>query len=282
MVWQNGTSTTVTNLYQQTGSQAILPSGVTTPINLINVGQYASYDMTMQAVDVNQSTAGHALTFSVLITWYDDTVSGIPVFAEQWTPFVMGQNPTHPNQGVFACGPMHGEYMSVTISNPSSVGTITLPYLNLFGSSRPIPLSDWRQSLGNHVSDNKLAKINSINNFTYNNVLADSQGLQPIVAGDTYMMALGLYSGPIYYYFQASATGVNVTLAIIDLGNDNTNQVSGSISASDGQLSDITLSSGGTLFQTGQLFLPRNGCALYVGCTGSGNVAAKIVAQQGP
>jgi hypothetical protein len=270
----------ISPLYIQPSSGTIAANSTETPVSALDVSSYASYDLAIAAVDTLQSTAGHAITFNIRIDWFDDLVSGIPIFSEVWNPWVMGQNPTHPNQGLVGSGPMHGQYMQVSISNPSGFA-ITIPYFNLFGSPRNQPLSDWRQSLGNHVTDHSFAKINSVNNIASNNVLVDTQGLQTVVSGDSYMIPLALYSGPVDCYFQASGGSVAVTLALCDVGNDSGNQVSGSISDSDGQMSNVSLSPS-TAFATVQIFTPRNATALFIVCSGSGNASARITAQQGP
>lgn len=270
----------VAPVFQSSGSVNIAANSSIQPFNGVDVSNYNSYDLAMAAVDTSQATLGHALTFNVRLDWFDDLITGIPVFSEVWNPWVMGQTPTHPSQGIVGSGPMHGQYMSMTISNAASF-VVALPYVNVFGSPRPIPLSDWRQSLGNHVTDQKFAKINSINNLGSNNVLVDTGGLVAVVAGNSYMVPCGLYSGPVDWYAQVSGSSVNVTFAVCDVGNDSNNQTSGNISDSDGQMNNNTLTTS-PAFATGSLFLPRNACAVFMICTGSGNAAYKMTAQQGP
>lgn len=270
----------ITNLFSQSGSVIVPAGGNIVPVNGVDVSNFSSYDLAMAAVDTLQSTANHALTFNIRLDWFDDLVSGIPVFSEVWNPWVMGQNPTHPTQGIVGSGPMHGQYFSITISNAASFA-ITLPYMSVFGSPRNSQLSDWRQSLGNHVTDHSFAKLNSINNIGSNNVLVDTGGLVAVVSGNSYMVPCGMYSGPVDWYAQVSGASVNVTFAVVDVGNDSSNQVSGSISDSDGQMNNNTLTTS-PAFATGSLFLPRNACAVFMICGGSGNAAYKMTAQQGP
>src|ERR1700685_4249545 len=146
MVWQNGVQSTAVALFTLPGGGATIPAsgGTSKPVTLVDVSQYNSYDLSAAFVDTAQATAGHALTVQIQVAFYDDLVSGIPIYQEDWYPWVVSQTPTPGLQGLIGCGPMHGHYMSIVITN-NGAGAVTIPYFNLFGSPRNVQQSDWRQ-----------------------------------------------------------------------------------------------------------------------------------------
>lgn len=284
MSWQNNNNNVVTTIFSGggvTGSPAatIPGSGSVTPVNLVDVSSFASYDMALWANDTAQATAGHALVIRVDVVWYDDLVSGIPVFYETWYPWVVNVAPatTFPPQGVFANGPMHGRYMSVRLSNPST-SPVNVAYLNVFGSPRPQNISDWRQDWANHIHDSSVTAIANVAGDGADNSLADTGGLVTLAISTNFWMPLNLYSGPIQGYFSTSTT--IAAAIIVDIG---TNQpVSGSINGNAGRLGGTVLSNAGAITSF-SAFLPRGACALIISTnTNSPQMAFKVVAQQGP
>jgi hypothetical protein len=282
MVWQNGQNTLVAALFTSfqsiavpANNVAVFPAG-----QLISVGSYNSYDLAMSAVDTSQATPGHAICFSVTLTWYDDLVSGVPIFTEIWNPFVVSQNPSHPTQGIIGNGPMHGQYMTVAISNNAAF-PLTLPYFNLFGSSRNVPQSDWRQGLGNHVVDANFSPNISNTETSFENVLLDTGGLKAVTSGvGSYWIPMGMFSGYVGFYAQIGG-GAAVSVAIVAVGNHAASNVSGSLSDSSGTLLNSSMGAS-NVFVDQLIFLPRTACAMFVICGTSGTFGATVVAQQGP
>jgi hypothetical protein len=81
----------------------------------------------------------------VQLQWFDDLTSGIPVFGEDWYPFASSVAP--PRQNTLAgCKPIHGQYLTITITNLALTAAIAVQHLDLFGSPRVVPYSDWRQN----------------------------------------------------------------------------------------------------------------------------------------
>lgn len=279
MVWQNGQTNLVASIFSQSGSSNIPNPGIVTPVSLVNIGAYTSYDLSMALVDTGQATAGHAITCSVQLLWYDDLVSGIPIYSEIWNVWVVAQNPSHPTQGIIGSGPMHGQYMTVNIGNVNTTAPVAMPYFNLFGSTRNIQLSDWRQSMGNHVNDHTVILIPVTESFAVDNVLADTAGLQSITSGNLYWVPLALYSGPVYMYIQIGG-GANVVAAVVDVGSHASVDSSGNLNDSQGQMTLDQLVAPNTSVLR-QLYLPRSASALFVIPSVSGTFGCKVVAQQG-
>jgi hypothetical protein len=274
----------VANIFNSSGS-VFIPnnSGYIVPIGaggFVDVTQYSSYDINMSFVDTLQSTAGHPLTLQVELNWYDDLVTGIPIFTEIWNPWVISQAPTT-LQGVIGSGPMHGKYMTAGIINNSGF-QVTMPYFNLFGSGRPIPLADWRMCHGNHVNDHTRSEIQTIG-LGYENSLADTGGLVNLAASTSYWIPLFMYAGPVAITLQNQVANTITTAQLVDVGTNNT--VSGSLASIVGLIYNFT--SAGVLAAGAievAVQLPRSACGLIIAtnATGGGMMSFKAVAQQGP
>lgn len=213
--WTNPNVTQVTSLASAggiTGTPAqVLGVGPTSyqPIVLQNVSSFASYDLNMYGF----STSPGVLVIPVTLQWYDDLVSGIPVFEEDWWIWAGRAAPVSANSYLAASGPMHGQYLTVTISNISTTG-LTIQYFNFFGSNRTVPYSDWRQ---NAVAVNPLTGglTTGAPNATadaFDNVLLGVDN-GAVGAGASLWFPVGLYAGPIYFRFSINAVPTqNITL----------------------------------------------------------------------
>jgi hypothetical protein len=280
MVWQNGQSNLVASIFSQPASLTIPTGSINTPILLQNIGAYNSYDLSMALVDTGQATLGHPLTCSVQLLWYDDLISGIPIYSEIWNVWVVAQNPSHPTQGIIGSGPMHGQYMTVNVGNVNTTAGVVMPYFNLFGSSRNIQLSDWRQSMGNHVNDHSFTLLPVTESFAVDNTLADTSGLQAVTSGiSNYWIPLALYSGPVYMYIQVGSGGV-LSASVSDVGSHAAVDSSGNISDSQGQMTNDVLNASNTSVLR-QFYMPRSASALFINVSTTGTFGCKVVAQQG-
>lgn len=179
-----------------------------TILNMANVSQFASYDLNgyLYASPAGANLDGVCVEF--ILQWYDDEVSGIPVFEEDWWVWV-GRGPT--SQGLnslAASGPMHGQYMTVIASLPALQNAPTIfQYFNLFGSNRIVPYSDWRQNaqtVNPEIFNLTTTLTSQIQGTSFDNVLG---GVTAYVspANQVTFVPLGLYSGPVYWRYSTGA-----------------------------------------------------------------------------
>jgi hypothetical protein len=253
--------------------------GSITPLNLVDVSLFNSYDLSMAVVGNPQNVVGNALAFRVTLTWYDDLTSNLAVFSEIWNPWVVTGYPATNPRGIIGDGPMHGKYFTMTITNLGA-NTVTVQYLNVFGSPRNLQVSDWRQYLNNEVSDAVLAPMFN-GAIGFDNNLADTQGSFAAVANTTYLMPFCLYAGPVAWSLELGP-GIVVTAAnVMDIGGNYAQIMSGTVTLGVGNMIGFPFTASEQI--NGQIILPRSACALYlrIGGTG-GNVNFKVVAQQGP
>jgi hypothetical protein len=194
------------------GGTVQLPAGGTvTPVNLVNVSQFSSYDLNTYIFQNNGGGGvGNTVVVQILIQWFDDLVSGIPVFEEDWWLYT-GRVST-PSQGVASLagsGPMHGRYMTVQVNNNFGNNACTIQWLNLFGSNRTVPYSDWRQNASQvNPITNGLSIQSSVLGDGFDNILY-SGGTMAIGASASIWLPMCLYSGPVWYRFQATAAPQN-------------------------------------------------------------------------
>jgi hypothetical protein len=278
MVWQNGVQSTAVSLFSQSGSASVGAGGTDTIVSLVDISQYESYDLATAFVDTSQNTAGHALVQTVSVQFFDDLTSGIPIYQETWYPWVVSQTPTVGLQGVIGCGPVHGHYMTIKVSNGGS-GAVTIPYFNLYGSPRNVQVSDWRQCHGNHVSDATLHEIQTVGDG-YDNSLFDSNGLNTLANSTGYLFPLFLFAGAVDIMLDNNSAVLS-SAEIVDIGAPD--QTSGNISTTTGAIfifPSTALAAAAVTFAS--INLPRSACALKLITTasGGGNVGFKVVAQQ--
>lgn len=265
--------TSVASIFMEPSPLIIQASSQLTPVMLVDVSQFSSYDLTCFASDSNQTVNGHALNFDIRLDWYDDTQSGNAVFTETWHPWILQGFTPASDQGVVASGPMHGQYLTITITNLNS-HQFVLDYLSLYGSPRNTQLSDWRQNLTNDVHDATFSNIPNLG-VGYDNTLGDTGGFIALPTGFM-IMPLALYSGPVQYLIQTGAPLAG-SYSIVNIGNQPT-VTSGNISQSKGALAGSALAPN----IAGELFLPRSACLLLVNISTAGSFNFTMTAQQGP
>jgi hypothetical protein len=137
------------------------------------------------------------------IQWFDDLVSGVVVFEEDWYFWASRGAPSGANS-LAGSGPMHGRYMLLTITIPTTAATgATLQYINVFGSNRTVPYSDWRQnSLSVAPECDGLAYISG-GGIAFDNTLCNVNAAA-VGASSSYWLPIGLYSGPAYFHMRFS------------------------------------------------------------------------------
>jgi hypothetical protein len=262
------TSTPITPIQQEgsaSGSPAaVLGPGVSVPIvTLVSVSQFASYDMNLYGYALSPGSAAAPLTMLIQLYWFDDLISGIPVFEEDWEIWLGRTAPSAGINTLSACGPMHGKYMSVNVDIPSGAASnAILQYINLFGSNRTVPYSDWRQNSGVVNPQTQNFTIIQGASLTFEDILA-SVSNDSLAASTNYWLPLGLYSGPIYYRFDPSSALTSPGAMIINASG----LVSGDIVAT-ASCPGILKTIGATAAEsTGTLLLPRGPCALVFNST---------------
>ena len=293
MNWQVSTPNQPNSLYNQgstsgTPSAFNIPSASTSnPLSLINVASYNSIDVSMYVGDGNQGTAGHAHTVLVEFRWYDDNVSGLPVFIEDWNIWVGASIPmTNPIGALIGSLPVHGSYLSIYITNPGNAA-VEVQWMTIYGSPRTVSVSDLRQNIYiPQVHDSVLHVFNGPEAGTgYDNSLLD--GNVALTANLFYMFPLNMYSGPICITYQTTQALAGIYLCDVG-GNDFT---SGNVPSAPagGQVwvpSSASAQGNGLaigVYEYTGVLMPRSACAMIVkeGSTG-GTLDIKIVAQQGP
>lgn len=266
----------VASLYSSTTNQVITPGNNLQPIILQDVTNYNSYDMSLVVNDGSQALVNHPHGYRVTLAWYDDLTTGIPIFREDWWPWVGNATNVMP---CTATGPMHGKYMTVTITNVAAVGNLNVNSLLIFGSGRTTNLSEWRQQ-ANSKSD-QAANILSNATVDTDNYIADTNGMIAVTANLTYVLFLGLYTGPIDWAMQIGGTGGLTRSNLINVGSAAAVQTSGNLNPQRNSLEVLATASGAQ--QSGSQKLPRAGCAAIF-TVGAANTTIEFtaVAQQGP
>jgi hypothetical protein len=238
----------------------IAPSSGLQIFNLLNVSQFQSYDLNLYAYAVTPGASGSPIVMLVQLLWFDDLVSGIPVFEEQWWIWV-GRAAASFSDNMVATGPMHGQYMTVNLTIPTSATTnATLQYCNIFGSPRPQQWSDWRQDAFEVNPDASGITIVSPGTASYENQLVSVPNTA-IGAGATVWVPIGLYAGQAYYRFQASAAPQNAVCIV-----SAENLVAQQIIAGTGVAGPIVSSGPGedANDHEGLIVLPRSVCFIAV------------------
>jgi hypothetical protein len=248
-------------------------------MDFVDVSGFSSYDLNMFGYAVSPGAVGSVVAYQVQLAWYDDLISGVPVFEEDWYAWAGRAAPSAGSNTLAGCGPMHGRYMNVTIFVPiASTAGLVLQYVNIFGSFRTLPYSDWRQN-GEAVDP----QVNGLvleagGGLSFENILCSIQGATITTASRVYFIPLGLYAGPVYYAMSLSiAAGAAPVIAAVG------GTVGGQLIAGNG--CPGTLYVNGNVANTqysGQLILPRSACAfiIQVPAGGSETFSLFVAAQQ--
>lgn len=257
------------------GSVLVPAGGQYSPVTLVNVSQFASYDINLSVVASSPGSVGAALAVPVVIQWFDDTVSNIPVFEEDWWIWCGRANTAFTNT-LAGCGPMHGQYMTVTIQNNFASFGVTVQYLNLFGSNRILSYSDWRQNmLLVQPQSSGVTLQQSVIGDSFDNLLASINNAN-LGASALVFVPLGLYSGPVYYRYQSSAVPLhNVVIASVQ------GETGGSLVAGTGNTGVLVNLPADTLEHEGTFFAPRSALAfIYQANAAGASLSFQAVAQQ--
>lgn len=271
--WTNPNIQQVTPLFSLgsvsgTGAITISAGGLLTVLSLADVSAFSSYDINTYGYAVTPGNAGSPFNCQIQLQWFDDLVSGIPVFEEDWWPWIgraainsIGVGPTGANP-LAGSGPMHGRYLTVTVALKAADTTgMVLQWLNLFGSNRPLPYSDWRQNVGvvnPQVNNLTIQPPSNLPSLGYDNVIATATSIV-IPANVIAFIPFNLYAGPVYYRFQASVAPQNAPTICV-LGG----LTGGQASAGSGSPNILTSFAADAADHEGTIILPRAVCALIV------------------
>lgn len=241
-----------------------------------DVTQFSSYDFNLFAVDATGAVPAIQVSFK----WYDDLVSGIPVFEEDWWVWTGSLIPyTSPfplSQPMAGNGPMHGQYLTVNISNPHATTPVTLQYANLFGSTRTVPQADWRQNsivVKPVISGETMSY--PTDGYGFDNDLGLAFGVT-VASGARVIVPFCLYAGAAYLRFSASLVSVaNPVIATMD-------GQALPIASGVGNRTIIAQLPADTNDHEPTLILPRKPCYLLVAGAASGTLSftARLIAQQ--
>jgi len=268
---------TAGSLSGATNAASIPAGGFYTPLNMVDVSLFNSYDLDAYCYASPAGSAGAPITALIQLQWFDDLVSGVVVFEEDWWIWV-GRAQLPADSTLAATGPMHGRYMTLTMTIPNATTGLIVQYMNIFGSPRTVPYSDWRQNLATIAPESSgITMQPSTAGSGFDNILAYVQGAA-LAAGAVIFIPIGLYAGPVYYSINYSQTPNN-TLVIATVAN----LVSGQIVAGTGMPGIlVTDAAAAGAFAFGNLILPRAPCALVLhgNATTAGTVTFTMIAQQ--
>lgn len=246
-------------------------------VTAIDVSGYASYDLSSFFYDLTGATS----SIRIVLQWFDDTVSGIPVFEEDWWVWVSNAA-TFPATAfpLVGCGPMHGRYMSVFIDNSNGNSTVTMQYLNIFGSPRTQPFSDWRSNpmlQSGPGGGNDIVGQNTIGSG-YDNILGGVTAFN-LPEGAAQYYNLGLYAGPIFYTITIGPNALSKNIVLVTASNNKKFNGGG---ASESNILAALGGSGASNYATsGELILPRAACALvFTGDTSAASLLNFMVVGQ--
>lgn len=255
----------------------IPPGGSYMPLNLVDVSLFNSYDIDGYAYANPAGSVGAPLMAEIQLQWFDDQLSGIPVFEEDWWIWV-GRASLAGAPTLAGTGPMHGKFMSLTVSIPSATSALTVQYMNIFGSPRTVPYSDWRQNLVTIQPESSgISLLPSSQGSGFDNVLAYIYGA-PLAAGAVVFIPIALYAGPVYFLINYSQTPNN-QVAIVNLEGLTSGQIVAGTGAP-GLL--FTTGAAAAAFTFGNLILPRAPCAFVIhgNATTAGTVTFSCIGQQ--
>jgi hypothetical protein len=188
------------------------PTGTYTIVPLTDVSGFASYDLNLYAFASPAGGASQGVALEIVLQWFDDMTSGIPVFEEDWWVWQGRAAASAGTNSLAGTGPMHGRYMQVTANIPAAqTGNTIFQYFNLYGSNRPVPSSDWRQNqatINPQVQNLTTTNTSQVVGTAFDNILGGVNSYSAPLNQVTFT-PLGLYSGPVFLRFQTALVGAN-------------------------------------------------------------------------
>lgn len=256
----------------------IVPGTPFVAASLIDVGVFHSYDINCFGFAVSPGAVNSSIVYQVVLQWFDDLTSGIPVFEEDWWVWAGRAAPSAGVNTLSGCGPMHGRYMTVSVfSVISAAQNLTLQYLNLFGSQRIVSSSDWRQN-GQAVNPQSNGITVSQGGGTgFDNILAGIYNLT-LTASQLVFIPCGLYAGPVFYRYQCNTSIPLHNVVLCNMAG----QVSGGLGAGTATVGVLLNIPADTLEHEGELILPRAPTAFIIqgAAAGTSSYSFTMVAQQ--
>lgn len=282
--WTNPNVQQVVPLFQSgsyNGSNNVGTISPGTPlqvIDLINVSAYNSYDLNLYSIANSVGSLDAVMTAQIQLQWFDDQVSGIPVFEEDWFFYAGRAQLTSGLNPLAGTGPMHGAYMSVFVSVPATAAfSMLLQYLNIFASPRVVPYSDWRQNTQVVLPETNGLAILQSNAIGYDNNLTNIDS-GSIGTNAQMWVPNALYSGPAFYYVDFGTTPANDIVLVSTEG-----LVAGQLTPGTSCPGMITGFAGtaGTIYN-GTVFLPRAPTAwvIHGNASSTSAVTIQMFAQQ--
>jgi len=190
------------------------PAGLT----IYNVAGYASYDIAVYFHNTLMNTVGSQLVMPVILTWYADAAATLIVYQERWDVWISGDTAGLSNNACVATGygPMHGAYMTVGFWNTFNVGPtnpVTCDLFNLYGSSRIVDRSIWKQAAPDVVS-NGITRLVTSANPAINNNLFNEVGIN-LAASAALWIPVGLFAGlaSVHVHVQTAALANAIAIA---------------------------------------------------------------------
>lgn len=288
MTWTNPNIQQVVSLFSggslsgATSAFQVTPFSGTTVINQVDVSQFESYDLNTYCF-VNTPQVGGPMTGLIQMVWYDDLVSGIPVFQEEWWIWAgrASLNLTTFATPQAAAGPMHGRYLTVVYNNTGGLTNLTVQYLNIFGSARNIPQSDWRQNadLINPLSSGITAIGSSKAALSgFENVLGILNGIS-LGQNSTQFLPLNLYAGPVWCRLQITSNAPGADPVICSM----LGVLSGDITVGTANPNVLTNITADVAEHEFQIIFPRTPCYLALKGPAAGAMTVNFIAigQQG-
>jgi len=214
MAWSNTSTTGVQSLAAlgslTTTAFTMAPGGTGKLLTLQDVTQFATINISVYAFTSSMPVTGATATIPLNITWYDDLVSGIPVFQDEvdiWVANNVMASASALSGTAYITLPVRGQYLSITTSNPGTASTITMQFFSVYGSQNTTPRVYCKQipppSLAFFgsptLAGNYYSELNGILGSATFNAAADTN----------YFMPMGLFTGQGNLYALTSAAFAN-------------------------------------------------------------------------
>lgn len=258
----------------------IVPGTPFTAMSLVDVSLYQSYDINLFAFSQSPGTVNANIVAQVVLQWFDTNtgVNDIPVFEEDWWLWCGRAAPVAGFNTLSGCGPMHGRYMTVQVfTTITAAVNMTLQYINIFGSTRLVPSSDWRQNGAqvNPQSNGITAQLGGGSGF--DNRLGSVSNLT-LGASALVFIPLGLYAGPVYFRYQCNTAAPLHNVTFVDMGG----QVSGGLGAGTATPGVLVNIAADTNEHEGTFLAPRAPVAFIIqgAAAGTSSISLDVIAQQ--
>jgi hypothetical protein len=220
-------------LYDTTTHTIAVSATYTTPV--LNVQNYQSFSLSVEAYCPSQSNAGAPLVQQVQLQWYADAAATQLLETDTYWMWIGSSAATAANTPLVGGGPARGAYLTITFFNHSSIEPVDVILISVFGTGRATEKLRFTQPAPISGIASGITVLPSQNITQFNNTISGADGIIAnesnnfnMAASNTYWLPFPLFEGQVSIRFATSTALANDLVVCTAEGLENSQVIAGS------------------------------------------------------